>query len=33
MLHVEFERDGKSIDKQSVLNEVVINKGRSGAHD
>jgi NAD+ kinase len=27
MLHVELERDGKSIDKQSVLNEVVINKG------
>ena len=27
MLHVELERDGKTIDKQSVLNEVVINKG------
>jgi NAD+ kinase len=27
MLHVELHRGGKSIDKQSVLNEVVINKG------
>lgn len=27
MLHVELERGGKTIDKQSVLNEVVINKG------
>jgi len=27
MLHVELERGGKTVDKQSVLNEVVINKG------
>jgi NAD+ kinase len=27
MLHVELHRAGKTIDKQSVLNEVVINKG------
>ncbi len=27
MLHVELHRAGKNIDKQSVLNEVVINKG------
>jgi len=27
MLHVELQRNGKSLDKQSVLNEVVINKG------
>jgi NAD+ kinase len=27
MLHVELLRGGKSIDKQSVLNEVVVNKG------
>jgi NAD+ kinase len=27
MLHVELHRNGKSLDKQSVLNEVVINKG------
>lgn len=27
MLHVELNRAGKNIDKQSVLNEVVINKG------
>ncbi len=27
MLHVELERGGKIVDKQSVLNEVVINKG------
>jgi NAD+ kinase len=27
MLHVELERGGKTIDKQSVLNEAVINKG------
>jgi NAD+ kinase len=27
MLHVQLERAGKTIDKQSVLNEVVINKG------
>lgn len=27
MLHVELHRGGKSLDKQSVLNEVVINKG------
>lgn len=27
MLHVELHRAGKIIDKQSVLNEVVVNKG------
>lgn len=27
MLHIELERGGKTIDKQSVLNEAVINKG------
>ena len=27
MLHVELHRGGKTLDKQSVLNEVVINKG------
>jgi NAD+ kinase len=27
MLHVELHRSGKIIDKQSVLNEVVVNKG------
>jgi NAD+ kinase len=27
MLHVELDRGGKTIDKQSVLNEAVINKG------
>ena len=27
MLHVELERGGRAIEKQSVLNEVVINKG------
>jgi NAD+ kinase len=27
MLHVELHRAGKSFDKQSVLNEVVVNKG------